>query len=145
MHSITQGSARINGDASFEIIGGNITYQKFDLKLRDREAVTIYCFNSLMFPYGAKRAGKESYLFKGPKLGFYYDTQDLREGPCVNHYFEFLEIFIEYIEGGANIAVKGEADLSRSNVDTYWYKGATQGKWKFEAEFTHTFSDVSSS
>ena len=27
MHSITQGSARINGDASFEIIGGNITYQ----------------------------------------------------------------------------------------------------------------------
>jgi hypothetical protein len=139
--SLEPGTASINGAAATRIIGVKFDYRTFEIQLKGRECININCFSSKMLAVEAKRIGSEHYTFEGPKLGFYHDTVDIREGPYVNHYINHLEIFISYPSRlEASFVIKGSCDLSKSYIDPYGRpKVATSGDWIFEVTFTHRF------
>jgi hypothetical protein len=104
----------------------------------EREGITIYVFNKLMISRYVTSAlpREENYALKGPKLGLYHDTADPREGPYINHWVEQLKIQIKYDMAGIHFSIHGEAGLSNSGVDEYWYKGERTGIWQFQLEFS---------
>jgi len=134
------GSASINGTPIGVIRGIKLDSRSLEVLLGGRAAITLYTFNSMMFPIEPKRIGTERYLFEGPKLGFYHDTADIREGPFVNHFINRLEIEVTYLSTTeAAVKIKGSANLAASSFDPFWYKGSTSGDWAFEASFSHVF------
>ncbi|MGH1440050.1 MAG: hypothetical protein ACRBBR_08080 [Cellvibrionaceae bacterium] len=137
--SIKKGIIKVCENDSIDIDSGNIDHQSFKLNIKKREAIKFYIFNSLMFPIESKRVGIEEYKFEGPRVGMYYDTVDPREGTYINHFINKLSIRIKYDSLSASFSIKGEANLSDSSFDEYWYKGETSGLWYFEAKFIHTF------
>ena len=141
--SLFPGTAVVDGNKLDPIRGARLDHRTLELSLIDNSALRIYTFNSLMLPIEAKRTGVETYEFFGPKLGIYHDTADLREGPFVNHFIRKLKIEISYLsKAEATIILIGEADLSESNVDPYWYKGSKSGAWNFEATFLYRFKTI---
>lgn len=102
-----------------------------DIQLRGREHIIIYAFSRAMFAIPSKRHGVEHFIFSGPRLGFYHDTADVREGPFVNHFFQKLSVDVSYQGNQVIVEYTGEADLSCSSIDEYWYKGKREGIWFF--------------
>ncbi|MDD2829248.1 MAG: hypothetical protein PHW18_06705 [Sulfuricurvum sp.] len=135
------GTARINDETSFDINGVYIAPRAFNIHLKGSEAITIYTFNSLMFPIEQKRKGTDVYEFKGPCIGLYYDVADIREGPYINHFIDKLLLSIKYQGKSATFHLKGQADMSKSSFDDFWYKGLTNGIWTFEVRFIHYFNE----
>ncbi len=117
-----------------------INLQSSTIVLEKGHGLYLYVFNSRMFLSHPHRTGAERFMFEGPRLGLYYDTADPREGPFVNHRINRVDIHLEYLSADAvRVNIDGSADLAKSWVDDYWYKGATSGIWKFTASFIHHF------
>jgi hypothetical protein len=138
--TISEGKIKICDENFRHIEGGSIDHKSFDLRIENRESISLFIFNSLMFPVESKRNGEEKYKLEGPKLGFYHDTVDVREGPYVNHYINKLQISVKYDKNSALFSIKGTANLLDSSFDKYWYKGKASGLWCFESEFIHVFN-----
>jgi hypothetical protein len=137
------GEAFVNGSPVNGMRGVRLDTRTFEIHLHGRECIRLYTFNSSMLPIQSKRIGVDKYIFNGPQLGLYHDTADIREDPYINHFISQLEIFITYCSSDeAFFRIKGTADLSRSSLDPYWYKGATSGDWAFEVSFTHRFAQA---
>lgn len=119
----------------------SITETSYDIHmaLRGREHISIYAFSRFMLAPRWKKSGEEKvvynkeeyFLFTGPRLGMYSDTADIREGPFVNHYINKLEVLVTYKDSQFFLELNGEADLSCSSIDDYWYKGKKEGIWSF--------------
>lgn len=102
-----------------------------DIKLRGSEHLVIYAFSREMFAIPSKRHGVEHFFFSSPRLGFYHDTADVREGPFVNHFVYKLSVDVSYEGNQVIVEYSGEADLSCSSIDKYWYSGEKKGVWNF--------------
>ncbi|UOD28031.1 hypothetical protein INH39_21460 [Massilia violaceinigra] len=117
-----------------------INSQSLTIVLEKDHGLYLYAFNSRMFLSHPHRTGAERFIFEGPRLGLYYDTADPREGPFVNHHINRVDIHLDYLSADAvRVNIDGSADLAKSSVDEYWYKGARSGTWKFTASFIHQF------
>lgn len=139
--SLESGAATINGQPVGEMRGVMLDYRTLEIFLHGRAAIRIYAFNSLMLSSGSKRRRSEEYVLDGPKLGHYYDSADIREGPYVSHLISHLEISIAYHSTEeAHFHIRGTADLSKSLFDPSWYKGPTTGEWNFDVSFVHKFA-----
>lgn len=103
-----------------------------------REGISINTFNKLMIRNvtSASNLLEDNYSFSGPLLGLYHKTEDVREGPYLNHHIEKMKIQIKYDIAGSHVTLWGEADLSKSSFDDYYYKGPRTGAWCFELEFS---------
>lgn len=133
----------IDGKPIVNVLGIKIDSNSFKLQLDSAEYIDLYPFNARMFAEASQRVNSERYVFEGPKLGFYCDTADTREGPYVNHFINRLEIHLQYLSPRTVLLeITGNADLARSSFDPHWYKGASTGIWKFEASFTHEFPPI---
>lgn len=133
----------INGKPIVNALGAKIDSNSFEIELDSAEYIVLYPFNARMFAIASQRVHSERFVFDGPRLGFYCDTEDPREGPYVNHFINRLEIRLQYLSPLAVLVeIEGSADLARSSFDAYWYKGPLTGTWEFEASFTHVFPSV---
>jgi hypothetical protein len=108
------------------------------IKIPEKAGIQIYAFNKMMLSNYVTSAlpREENYSLIGPRLGLYHDTKDPREGPYINHWIEQLKIQIKYDVTGKHFLVNGEANLSNSGVDEYWYNGERSGTWQFHLEFS---------
>ncbi len=132
------GSAIVNGKSVTAMRGVRLDYRSLEIYLLGRKCIDLYTFNSLMLASQPKQIRVDEYVFKGPKLGLYHDTADMRNGPYVNHFIDHLEISIKCCPGGEfTFSIKGKADLSKSSFDPNCYKGGTSGDWTFEVTFVH--------
>jgi len=87
----------------------------------------------------ARTGADQTFTAEAQKLGLYADVADFREGPYVNHFINKLEIAVRYQDDGIFMRIYGEADLSESSVDTYWYHGKVNGSWSFTTEFLYPY------
>jgi hypothetical protein len=110
-----------------------------DINLKGREQIIIYAFSRSMFAIPSKRRGSEHFEFSGPRLGFYHDTADMREGPFVNHFLRKLSVHVRYHELQVIVEFSGAADLSCSHIDDYWYKGKKKGIWSFTGSAVYEY------
>lgn len=136
---IYQAKIRINNGEETEDCTVEFSFTtSMSISFAIREGLNIYTFNKSMIRTYTSISGavEENYKFSGPLLGIYHKTEDIREGPCINHLIEKLEIQIKHHLTGRHLKLCGEADLSRSNFDNYYYKGPRTGTWCFELEFS---------
>jgi hypothetical protein len=138
--SIVLGTATINGQPVGALRDVRLDHRYLEILLQGHAGICVYAFSSLMFSVESNRRGSDNYVMDGPKLGFYHDTRDPREGPYVNHYINHLDVTVIYKSiDEAHLRICGVADLTKSAIDSYWYKGPTEGKWTFEVAFSHRF------
>jgi hypothetical protein len=113
--------------------------ESIDINLKESEHIIIYSFSRLMLANPSKCNGPEHFEFTGPRLGFYHDTADVREGPYVNHFIHKLSVDVLYQGCQVVIGINGEADLSYSSIDDYWYKGEKEGIWGFSGGVVYEY------
>ncbi|GAB3368268.1 hypothetical protein [Massilia agri] len=133
----------INGETFSDVLGVQIDAGTTNIQLSETAYIDLYPFNARMFAKASQRLNPERYVFEGPNLGIYCDTADPREGPYVNHFINRLEIHLQYLSPlTVLLEIAGSADLARSTIDPYWYRGASTGIWEFEASFIHEFPPI---
>ena len=106
----------------------------------DAEGIYIYVLNYGIMP---NEIYKEfEYLMSGPKLGFYHYTDDMREGPSINHIINNISMSFKSSDIANMCSIQATCDLAYSSYDKYWRTFPEKGEFKIKLYFEIPIENV---